>query len=294
MSFYKYQHIERLETIEVKGINIGTTYIFPKIDGTNGSVWLEDDKIYCGSRNRTLSASNDNQGFYKYIMNNEKIEAYLNKYPNHHIFGEFLIPHTLKTYRDTAWNKFYIFDIVIDGKHIDYPTYKEWLNEFELLYIPCIAILENPTKDKLFEQLNKATFLIKDGEGIGEGIVIKNYGYHNQYGRETWAKIVRNEFKDNFHKRTDYSSIKYELIEQKIIDKFLTEDIVNKVYANIKSQNDGWSSKFIPRLLNTVFYDLIREEMWEILKKFKYPTIDFQLLNKIIINKIKEIKKELF
>jgi len=74
MSFYKYQHIEKLETIEVKGINIGTTYIFPKIDGTNGSIWLEDNKVCCGSRNRVLSASDDNQGFYKYVMNNKKLK----------------------------------------------------------------------------------------------------------------------------------------------------------------------------------------------------------------------------
>ena len=41
MEFKKYQHIERLGTLEVEGIELGTCYVFPKIDGTNGSnlVW---------------------------------------------------------------------------------------------------------------------------------------------------------------------------------------------------------------------------------------------------------------
>jgi hypothetical protein len=33
--FVKYQHIERYGVDEVNGIDIGTCYIFPKIDGTN-------------------------------------------------------------------------------------------------------------------------------------------------------------------------------------------------------------------------------------------------------------------
>lgn len=39
--FHKYQHIERLETTEVSRILDGECYIFPKIDGTNGQVWLK-------------------------------------------------------------------------------------------------------------------------------------------------------------------------------------------------------------------------------------------------------------
>jgi len=35
--FMKYQHVERYGTDEVEGIELGETYIFPKIDGTNGS-----------------------------------------------------------------------------------------------------------------------------------------------------------------------------------------------------------------------------------------------------------------
>lgn len=43
MEFRKYQHVERFGTSEVEGIDLGTCYIYPKIDGTNASVWLGED-----------------------------------------------------------------------------------------------------------------------------------------------------------------------------------------------------------------------------------------------------------
>ena len=60
MEFLKYQHVERYGNDEVDGINIGTCYVFPKIDGTNASVWLgEDGEIHAGSRNRELRLDNE-------------------------------------------------------------------------------------------------------------------------------------------------------------------------------------------------------------------------------------------
>lgn len=41
--FRKYMHIEHLYNEEVDGIYKGKCYIFPKLDGSNGSAWLEHD-----------------------------------------------------------------------------------------------------------------------------------------------------------------------------------------------------------------------------------------------------------
>jgi hypothetical protein len=82
MKFRKYQHIERFGTDNVKGINIGTCYIYTKIDGTNGSVWLGDDgEIKVGSRNKKLGLgkNEDNQGFYKYIKKQDNIKEFFKK-----------------------------------------------------------------------------------------------------------------------------------------------------------------------------------------------------------------------
>ena len=74
MEYLRYQHIERYGNDEVDGINIGTCYVFPKIDGTNASVWLGDDgQIKAGSRTRELSRESDNAGFYTYVQTSEKL-----------------------------------------------------------------------------------------------------------------------------------------------------------------------------------------------------------------------------
>lgn len=51
MIYRSYQHVERLGATETNGILDGTCYIFPKIDGTNATVWLGDDNtLRAGSR----------------------------------------------------------------------------------------------------------------------------------------------------------------------------------------------------------------------------------------------------
>lgn len=63
MEFKKYQHLERFGNDEVEGIELGKLYIFPKLDGTNAQVWLDDEgNIKAGSRNRELTLEKDNAG----------------------------------------------------------------------------------------------------------------------------------------------------------------------------------------------------------------------------------------
>jgi len=46
--------------------------------------------------------------------------------------------------------------------------------------------------------------------------------------------------------------------------------------------------------LNTVYYDLVKEESWNFIKEFKNPTIDFKQLLRETTTKIKELKPEIF
>lgn len=302
MNFKKYQHIERFGTDEVEGIEFGKCYIFYKIDGTNSSVWLDNDgNLKAGSRNRELTLENDNAGFYNDIIKNDKIISYLNKHPTHRLYGEWLVPHTLKTYRADAWRKFYIFDVCIDKEddsveYIPYDIYKTLLDEFEIDYIPPLAIITNPTYESLIKCLDKTgQFLVEDGKGIGEGIVIKNYDFYNKFKRQTWAKIVSNEFKEKHHKEMGCPEFSAEqMIEEKIVDKYCTEAFIEKEYSKIVNEQQGWQSKYIPMLLGRVFSELIKEESWNIVKEFKYPKINFKTLNALVIQKIKQVKREIF
>lgn len=301
MEFKKYQHIERFGTDEVCGIEIGKSYVFPKIDGTNGSIWLgEDGIVHAGSRNRELSVDKDNAGFYNAVLQNKSISEYLLKHPDHRIFCEWLVPHSLKTYRDTAWRKFYIFDVCVDAddevglEYLPYDVYKPLLDEFSLEYLAPLKIIVNGEYDTFIKCLESNNFLIKDGEGTGEGIVIKNYDYYNKYHRKTWAKIVTSEFREKHHKEMGAPVTENVMVESAISAEFITSAFVEKEYSKITNEHDGWSSKFIPELLGKVYYSLINEEMWNICKKYKNPSINFKTLNTMVINKIKVTKPEIF
>ena len=63
--FRRYDHVVRLGHQDVEGIDLGRVFVFPKIDGTNASLWadpvigeggMEPDffSIRAGSRNREL------------------------------------------------------------------------------------------------------------------------------------------------------------------------------------------------------------------------------------------------
>jgi len=294
--FIRYMHIERLGTDETENINMGTTFVFPKIDGTNSSIWKEDSKIFAGSRNRELTEEKDNANFYKTILADENIKNFFNDFPDWRLFGEWLVPHSLKTYNSSAWKKFYIFD-VIDAEHqyVPYNTYKDILPKYNLEFIPCIAKVHNGTYEQFINILNQNQYLIEDGKGLGEGIVIKNYEFKNKYGRVTWAKIVRSEFKD-LHRKTmgEHVVEGKKIIEDEIVEHLLTKAMIEKEYEKIKLIEKGWSSKLIPRLLNTVYHEFIVEEMWNIVKKHKQPKIDFKTLQFFTNKKIKETLKELF
>jgi len=291
MEFKKYQHIERLETDDTEGIEIGICYIFPKIDGTNSTLWWNNG-IQAGSRSRHLTLNDDNHGFLAWAEKQARFRKFFKKYPNLRLYGEWLIPHTLRTYEDTAWQKYYIFD-VFENFYISYEIYREYLDEFGIEYIPPICRIKNPTKEKLIKQLEKNVYLIKDGHGVGEGIVIKNYEYRNKFGRQNWAKIVKNDFKSE-HSKFQVTDVAEKLTpEQKIISKYVTDMFVEKEFAKIKAEH-GWNSKKIPMLFGLLYHTLIKEESWNFIKELKNPTIDFQRLNQLMIAEIKRIKPELF
>lgn len=292
MNFEKYQHVERFGTIETEGIEIGMCFIFPKIDGSNAQLWW-DNGLHAGSRNRELSLDSDNAGFFRWALEQKVFTEFFAEYPNLRLYGEFLVPHTLKTYKDSAWRNFYVFDVMNGYNYLPYDDYSQLLNLFGIEYIPPICKIENPQYDKLVEQLDKNVYLIEDGKGTGEGIVIKNYDYRNRYGRVTWAKIVKNEFKEK-HSRISVTELKEKkMVEEEIVNKFVTKSLVEKEFAKIESE-DGWSSKMIPRLLNTVYYCLVKEECWNFVKDFKNPTINFRTLSVLTNYKVKELMPELF
>lgn len=308
MEFVKYQHIERYGTTEVENIELGKCYVFPKLDGTNASVWLDNGEIQCGSRKRHLNKDEkDNAGFMEWAKQQINLIEYLKAYPTHRIFGEWLVPHSLKTYRQDAWKKFYVFDVAIDKteseithefdstiKYLDFDSYVDGLVSFGIDVIRPIAIVENGDYQKFVSLMDKNDYLIENGKGKGEGIVLKNYDFKNKYGRNSWAKIVTSEFKEEHIKEMGATVIKgKDFVEEKIVDKYVTTALCEKVFSKINNES-GFTSKSIPQLLNTVYYDLVKEDAWNFVKENKNPKIDFGKLQHVTFAKVKKNLPHLF
>ncbi|HRA18717.1 MAG TPA: RNA ligase family protein [Flavobacteriales bacterium] len=300
MSFQKYQHVERFGTDETEHIELGECYVFPKIDGTNASVWMHDGKMCFGSRTRELSIDFDNQGFMAWAVASPELKAYLHANPTHRLFGEWLVPHSLNTYKDDAWRRFYVFDVAVPSDsdrghdYIPYEVYKPLLETHRIDYVPPVCIIRNADYEQLIEQLPQNVFLVKDGAGAGEGVVLKRYDYRNKYGRQTWAKLVTSEFKEK-HAKAMGAPVKQGLamVEEAIADKYVTTALVEKEHAKIAADG-GWSSRMIPRLLHTVYYAVVTEELWHAVKEHNNPKIDFKRLMHFVYGRTKARKPELF
>jgi hypothetical protein len=318
MEFERYIHIERLGNDEVQGIEFGECWVFPKLDGTNASVWLDSDgRVIAGSRNRTLPAAlsnpslaaeggdpieGDNQGFAVFVgSEHDRFYSYFHRYPTTRLYGEWLVPHAFQGYRKDAWKRFYVFDVaqqVEDGTEhfLPYSSYEPYLLEFGFDYVIPQCRIVNPPYDVLLHELKQNHFLCEDGKGPGEGIVLKNYGFYNQYKRQVWGKLVSNEYKEQHTKFHGVAEKTFgKSIEEKIVELFVTEALIDKEFAKIVGEVGGWNSRLIPRLFHTVFHCVVTEEMWEILRKLgNKVTVNFGALQALIIQRIKEVKKELF
>lgn len=320
--FVRYHHVERLGTTEVEGIEVGQAHVFPKLDGANASIWERDGSLRAGSRNRELSLERDNAGFLAWAVGRDELLQAVVDHPDWVIYGEWLVPHTFKAYREDAWKRFWVFDVYsrITEKLLHYDEYSSVLRELGLDVIEPLAIVTNGSDDRFVHLASTNTYLVQDGGGAGEGVVIKNYAYTNRFGRQCWAKVVRNEFKEENRRAFGVTEIGDRMIEAEIAEYYVTPSFVAKERAKIQQalweehlsaggpvidSRDVWDmdafigtrearSKLIPRLLETVFHELVREETYDIVKRYRGPTIDFRKLRAQVVYRTKLGAADLF
>lgn len=299
MKFKKYMHVEKLGNSEVENILNGTVYLFYKIDGTNGGIYLADDgqSLRFSSRNRELSLDKDNANFMQMMLEDKEqyneLLTLLQEHPTYIIYGEWLVPHTLKTYKEDAWKHFYVFDVydMETEKYLSYDVYKALLDNYShIKYIPLFRKLENPTQEQLVSLLDETgDWLVTSG--LSEGIVIKNYDFSNHYGRTVWAKLLTEDFRSKKHdtrsgnkemKQSD-NALEYQ------ISKLLTVEHILKEKSKIEESKGDWQDKYIFELLNRVFIEFWRDNWELILNKFKLPTINFRVLKKLCDEQVKKV-----
>ncbi len=292
MQFRKYEKIYRIGKEEVNGILNGIVSVTEKLDGANLSIWLGDGgEIRVGSRNNDLTANgNEFNGAVKYCNTHEGIKNFFKVYPDRRLYGEWLVRHTL-VYNETAYKKFYLFDIYGKEGTADEGYMPQWLvqeigQRFGIETVPDLGTIENPT-------LQELTKLVEGQKSVygekREGIVIRNKDFINSFGDRVNAKLVAESFmEDNgimFGGNNKYSECYWEqYISNKYIDVARVQKIMNKIQPII---NEKFDMKHIPRIIGTVYHDLITEEAWEISQKAK--KIDFDILKRICGKKIRQV-----
>lgn len=298
MLYKSYQHIEKLGREECEGILNGIVSVQTKIDGTNAVVFLGDDnKVHAGSRRKELTREQDNHGFFQMIEQDENIHTYLLKHPTHYLYGEYLVPHTIKTYTSDAWNKFYIFDVfALDenyGRYLSYDEYVPLLEECHLAYIPEIDRLKNPTIEEVAECIKKTHYLMPEG-CVAEGVIAKNYNYKNKWGHVVWGKIVSEEFFNKKQKlRTKNHDVKSSNFEEKLANQYITDPIIFKEYAKVKNDYPNASrQELIGRVLTSVYESFLKEDLLTVLRKNKNCTINFGAMKSESNKRVKEVLRE--
>lgn len=188
MDFSKYPKIKTLGKKETLSLFLDpedTVIIEEKVDGSNFRIFIKDGNLYFGSRNFTLEENNGQWLRCIQYVKNALEGKDLTKLNGHILFGECTNPHTLQYNLDKI-PPFLGFDVLTPGgKFLSHKN--EIFSKLGLPVVPCLQYIKvknitNVTDDWVPKSLY--------GDFQAEGIVFKNYR------RQTFAKYVRTEFKE--------------------------------------------------------------------------------------------------
>lgn len=283
--FRKYEKIHRLGKEETDGILAGPVHVQEKIDGANLQVWLEDGAVHIGSRNNDVTDKPDGfNGAVFYIQNHEGIRRLLTERPNCRLYGEWLVKHTI-TYKETAYGKFYLFDIHDGEGFLDTVMVYELAMQYDIETPHYHGLMVVTNLDDLKKLVGKS--MLGDR---GEGIVIKSPTFKNQFGDTVYAKMVSEDFmEDNaivFGGNNKFSDTYRELWA---VNKYMTLPRINKIMQKIQSEvPERLGMQHIPRVMQTAYYDMFTEEMWEIAGKAS-ATFNFKKFKELAFKKAKQI-----
>ena len=292
MAQYKpYTHVLRIDKDEVQGILCGDVVVMPKLDGTNACLFMKDGTIHAGSRTREINMNKDNANFCKTLtLNGEnefpQIIQYLESHPDHIVYGEWLgadgerFPGHIKNYLNHGFFIFDVFDTATD-EYIPYDTYKSEFGDYDKI-IPVIGTFHNPSREEVQSLLDKTDYNLTPNSK-GEGIVIKNYKFRDEYGHNQIAKIVRDEYLQQ--KSTPKKPILAGQDEENFVNIFCTDAFLSKCQAKIMNtlDMDEWvnDNQPIGMFLNLCLNDLMEEEFWGHFKK-KKGTVDLNRIQQLV------------
>ena len=306
MSKYRsFIHIERLGKECVEGILDGICEITPKLDGTNAVVWADFDnngtlQVYAGSRTRALTLEDDNAGFCKWLNSSElqaeRLRSLLAAHPNWIVYGEWGVGKVaaIKDYDEDAKDHLWVFD-VYDSDQEHYLHYQEWLAELVSFglggWVVPVIVADHPTMEQIQQLAKTNKFLLGGANHAGEGVVIRNYDYRDNYGHYQVAKFVLDEYKQR--KAKPKTPVDPSDIVQGIIENYCTDAEISKAVSKIcllldLETMDLSNNKAIGMTLQMVWKESILDECADWVKKYKTPVVDFSALRNACFARVRK------
>lgn len=308
VGYRSFTHVEKLQEGKVNisdFLNGDNIYIFPKIDGTSSLVWSSQGKIHCGSRKREINMENDNANFYRYIMNSQDTQiAALKQFCLDNegliIYGEFIghVPETskfvgsIKSYIDGGFFIFAIFDVK-KGTYIPYPDYEHTLKSFYDKTLTPIAVLSHPSLSDIVPLMDRNNYNLPANQ-FGEGIVIYNYTYKDEYGHPFIGKMVRQDYLDSKSRKSKAREAKAAgETEREFVEAYCTVSEISKAQAKVMVAMgvDEWTNDkaLIGRTMNEVVTSVIEDNLVDfILKKKMKVDMSFGNVRNLINQKVRD------
>ena len=265
-------------------------------------MWLGGDGyLHAGSRKRAISPDKDNAGFATWVAGMpyevRGIGSVLGDFPDLTVYGEWLgdfrFVGNIKAYDPSMLGHLWIFDV--KGAYGTYLPRSEWegmFSEAGARIIPVIAEMDSPDEGALAELLDTplVDFGINVPEAKGEGIVIRNEGFVNRFGRYAIAKMVRDDYRKS-KSRPKPQMVPGE-VETSIVEMWMTDAEISKAVAKAEERFgepfSPSSSKMMGFVLNVAYNDAVLAEMPSIVKKMKMPTVDFKRLHDLSFERVRE------
>jgi hypothetical protein len=288
MVHIKYCDIERMNTPENSSMfdhADDEIVIEEKVDGGNGCFWIEDGVLHVASRSRDLVAERDEKTFHlqqKWLKTHlaDKVEL-IN--PNFRYYIEWMQKHTI-FYGKEIPSAIGLDIMPIEGAFGKKPYYlgrKAKEDAFYKVGIPCVSLKGiykvKELNDELYKTLTEKSAYY---DGKPEGIVIKNYGRENVWGRQMFAKIVLDEFKET--NRAVFGGLKKDTSDTvKMVDAYCTEARIRKRILNLTTEGGlPIDRKLMQKLPVAVCQDMFKEETADILRH--YSDISISTLKQIV------------
>lgn len=227
MEHKKYKKIVNLRTKYQESFNKGDKVVIQeKIDGSNGSLLYDGNKMHAFSRRLPLDEFNNLNGFWQYAQTVKKVE----ELKGLRLFGEWLVKHTIPYSKD-AYDRFYLFDVYDDSTN-EYLPQEKVVEVSKLLDIPLAEVFYEGE----FESWEHAhSFVGKSALGeSGEGVILKNQDRLNDpnWKNPFYIKLVVPSFQERKatkgRRPTDPAVLAQREYDIGLVESIVTEPRVRK------------------------------------------------------------------